>query len=307
MTEHRKDDERLSALLQGRLSGPERDELLAHLAASDDDYEVFNDAVEILGALEEQDARTAAAEEPAAVIPMPQRERPWRPPVRWVSLAAVVAGVALVSTLAVRGGTPAGGDPVWLAAAVHTPGQGLPAGWTDEPLWPGDRGDASSGGTDEVMAARAGAKLVELAVAIRARDTAETQLRAVQLQRLEGGVGDATPLREIGRRAGEPPEVLEDLLDRAADRLADRYENDDYLQLGAWTRAALFAAAARDSAFFSDAPSREMLRRAARLTRRDAAAHVSVERVRTALAAEEAPKWDLLEATLKALLRGIAS
>ncbi|HEX5869668.1 MAG TPA: zf-HC2 domain-containing protein, partial [Longimicrobium sp.] len=70
MKEHRKDDERLSALLQGQLSGPERDELLAHLAASDDDYEVFNDAVEILGALEEQDARTAAAEEPAAVIPM---------------------------------------------------------------------------------------------------------------------------------------------------------------------------------------------------------------------------------------------
>jgi hypothetical protein len=302
--EHRKDDERLSALLQGQLSGPERDELLAHLAASDDDYEVFNDAVEILAALEEQDASSAAAEEPAAVIPLSQPQRPWRPPVRWLSLAAVLAGVALVSTLALRGRTPVGGNPVWLAAAVHTPGEGLPEGWTEEPLWPGDRGDASSGGTDEAMAARAGAKLVELAVAIRARDTAESQLRAMQLQDLEGGVGNATPLRVIGRRAGEPPEVLEDLLDEARDGLADRYENDEYLQLGAWTRAALFAAAARNEDFFRDDASRDMLGRAERLTRRDAAARDAVKQVSNAA---ETPNWDLLEPSLKTLLREIAS
>lgn len=304
MKEHGKDDERLSALLQGQLGGPEREELLAHLAASDDDYEVFNDAVEILAALEEQDARAAAAEEPAAVIPLPQPQRPWRPPVRWVAIAAVLASLALVSTLALGGRTPTGGDPVWLAAAVHTPGEGLPKGWTDEPLWPGDRGDASSGGTDQAMAARAGAKLVELAVAIRARDTASTQFTAVQLQGLQGGVGGATPLREIGRRAGEPPEVLEDLLDEARDGLADRYENDDYLQLGAWTRAALFAAAARDSIFFRDPATLDMLGRAERITRDDDAAHAAAKRVGDEA---EALDWDALEVSLKTLLREIAS
>jgi hypothetical protein len=301
-----KDDERLSALLQGQLSGPERDELLAHLAASDDDYEVFNDAVEILSALEEQDARTTPAEEPAAVIPMPQRQRPWRPPTRWLAQAAVIAGVALVSTLALRGRTPAGGDPVWLAEAVHTRGEGLPEGWTDDPLWPGDRGDASSGGTDRVTAARAGAKLVELAVAVRARDTERTRLLATHLQGFEPGVGGDTPLREIGRRAGEPPEVLEELVDEATDRLADQY-GGDYLQLGAWTRAALFAADAPDSAFFRKAASRGMLRRAERITREDDAETRAAVNEVTTLAAQRAPRWDALKASLETLLREIAS
>ena len=64
------------ALLQGQLTGPERDELLAHLAASDDDYEVFNEAVEILAAVEAPAAPAAAAVEPATVFPLPQRQRP---------------------------------------------------------------------------------------------------------------------------------------------------------------------------------------------------------------------------------------
>lgn len=308
MKEHRKDDERLSALLQGQLSGPERDELLAHLAASDDDYEVFNDAVEILGALEEPAARAEAAEEAAAIIPMPERQRPWRPPVRWVALAAVLAGVALVSTLALRGRTPAGGDPVRLAAAVHAPGQGLPEGWTAGPLWPGDRGDASSGGTGKVAAARAGAMLVELAVAVRAGDTAVTQRAAARLRQFEPGVGGATPLRQIQDRPGAPREVLEGLVDRATDRLAEHYGKDDgYLRLGAWTRAALVAASARDEAFFRGAASRDMLDRAQGLTREDAAARAAVEQARRYLAADGAPEWDSLEASLKTLLREIAS
>ena len=62
MTEPIKDDERLSALVEGRVAGPEREELLAHLSTSEDDYEVFTDTVEILSALEEEDAGEAQGE-----------------------------------------------------------------------------------------------------------------------------------------------------------------------------------------------------------------------------------------------------
>lgn len=308
MKEHRKDDERLSALLQGQLSGPERDELLAHLAASDDDYEVFNDAVEILAALEEQDARTAAAEEPAPVIPMPQPQRPWRPPTRWLAQAAVIAGVALVSTLALRGRTPAGGDPVWLAEAVHAPGQGLPEGWLDESLWPGPRGGAASGESDRAAAAQAGAMLVELAVAVQTGDTTNIRLAATQLRRFQPVGSAATTLRQIQDSPGAPPEVLKELVEDATNQLAKQFEDDDtYLQLGAWTRGALFAAAAGDEDFFRGGASRGMLRRTERLTRDDEVAHAAAEKVRDTLAADGPPDWATLRTDLTALLREIAS
>ncbi|HEU0299187.1 MAG TPA: helix-turn-helix transcriptional regulator [Longimicrobium sp.] len=48
-------DEQLAALAEGGVTGGRRDELLAHLAGSEEDYDVFTDTVEVLGALEEED------------------------------------------------------------------------------------------------------------------------------------------------------------------------------------------------------------------------------------------------------------
>src|SRR5688500_9453018 len=58
--EPNKDDEQLSALLEGRVHGQQREELLAHVSANDDDYAVFTDTASVLRALEEEDARAAA-------------------------------------------------------------------------------------------------------------------------------------------------------------------------------------------------------------------------------------------------------
>lgn len=298
------DDERLSALLDGQVSGPERDELLAHLAASDDDYEVFNDAAEILGALEEDGLHDPVVEEPATVIPVPQPRRPWRPPARWVALAAVLAGVLLISPLALRRGTPAGGNPVRLAAAVYTPGDTPPANLGGPRPWSAVRGGEVAA-RDPVQAARAGAMLLELAVAVRARNTATTKLLASQIsERFQPGVGGDTPLRQIAERPDAPPEVLEPLLERATESLADAL-GSDYLHLGAWTRAAAVAAAARDAAFFSARSSRDMLRRAEEFTRADDAAREAVEGVRAAIPPQGEPAWPALGSALDTLLKVI--
>jgi len=55
VSEPRNDDERLSALLDGRVDERQRRELLAHLVTSDDDYEVFSHAAIVLRQLEEQE------------------------------------------------------------------------------------------------------------------------------------------------------------------------------------------------------------------------------------------------------------
>ncbi|HEX2202609.1 MAG TPA: hypothetical protein VHG91_04910 [Longimicrobium sp.] len=55
MKEPERDDERLSALLAGRLEGPERDELLAHLSTADEDIEVFAHAAAILREMEDEE------------------------------------------------------------------------------------------------------------------------------------------------------------------------------------------------------------------------------------------------------------
>lgn len=49
------DDERLAALLAGRLLGAERDELLAYLATADEDYEVFANTAGMLREMEQED------------------------------------------------------------------------------------------------------------------------------------------------------------------------------------------------------------------------------------------------------------
>ena len=55
------DARRLAALLDGRLSAAEREQLLGELAASDDALDVYADAAAALGALEREGLVAAAA------------------------------------------------------------------------------------------------------------------------------------------------------------------------------------------------------------------------------------------------------
>jgi anti-sigma-K factor RskA len=141
------EDERLAAYADGRLSERERAEMLTSLTADDDAYEVFAGLAAILLEAEAEDAVADAAADGVIALEewaRPQRDRPRhgeagrgaprRASIRkWMALAAVLAGVALVPGPALRGRMSPTGDPVRLAARLEQGSEGLPAGW-NEPL-----------------------------------------------------------------------------------------------------------------------------------------------------------------------------
>lgn len=309
MKEPRPDDERLAALLEGRLVGPERDELLAYLATADEDLLVFAKTAAVLREMEEEEATQAAgvqADPPPRPEVLPPsttksaRGWPRRTP-RWAAIPAVLVGlVALV--LLVRPGPSAPADPARWAASAR--GQKVPADWERKTPWVAARGDDSPS-RDTAGAVRAGVFLLRLAIAIQAGDAEATATLALQTQeRFDPHGGSA--LNQIQARADQPSDSLQPLLKQATKRLQARWE-PDYLRLGAWTEAARLAANRQDAAFFRAGDTRAMLRSAERLTEGDARARAALAAVRAELPPQEAPKWKDLEANLTVFLREIAT
>lgn len=112
------DDERLAALLDGRLQGPEREALLAYLAAADEDFEVFAATAAILLAAEEQDAREAYSPHREMQPPSTRRyQRGWRRTPRWTR-PAILSGLMVLGIFALRSNaTPP--DPARMAAHLE--------------------------------------------------------------------------------------------------------------------------------------------------------------------------------------------
>lgn len=350
------DDERLSALLDGRLSDREREELLAHLAVSGDDLEVFAETAAILREMEEEDAlaREAgvprhpaepAGQDPAAPeqrppqdvrprlysvptrtkvtrgepeepgepdapgvrpdrgYPLPPRKGGWRR--RSVTGAAVLM-LALASGLLVRGRTPAAASPVELAAASGQGGGGLPAGWLSGRELGGVRGSESEAERSG-DAARAGVLLVDLSVAVRARDEQNTRILARQLNSrfllLPDGTG---PLGRIAVRPADAPEALLPLVKEGTERLEDDFGRDP-LRAGAWVEAAALAANAGNEEFFRSRATRTPPRALEPLVAQRTEAAAALDSVRTALAAKGTRDWMALERQLKTVMTGIAS
>lgn len=308
MKEPRHDDERLAALLDGRLKGPERDELLAYLAAADEDYHVLVETAAVLRDVEARDAHAVRdGTEPAlAVESLPpsltQRAAGWRRAPRRLALPALLAGLVVLGFFAFRGRAGAAGDPVGLAGQLAQ--VTLPADVDAHFPWSAPRGGASAAPSDEA-AAQAGAMLAVLAVAVEAGNADITRDLAGDIRETfdPRGGGD---LRRVEQRAGEPAEALKPLLKSATSRLEALLDRDrGYLRLGAWTEAARLAASQRDAAFFGTGDTREMLRRAGKLTQGDAAAGQALTRVRAALGGH--PRWEALAPALDDLLRAITS
>ena len=301
MKEARHDDERLAALLDGTLTDGERQELLAELAASGDDYDVFVETAALLQEME--DADSAGGPAPDGVIPIRPRARPrWGAPARWGALAAGIAGVALVASLAGR--RSAGEDPVRVADRLAHAERGVPEGWV--PLRSSSRGGAR-GTVSPGLSASAGALLVDLSVEVQAGDTAGIRELADRVRtRYDSQGGPSSPFRQIAERAGAPADSLARLLAEGTKRLEGRMRRD-HLRLGAWVEAARLAEHAKDVAFFQARETRAMLRSAERLTRDDAAARQPLARVRAALPSGGPPRWEALRAGLDALQTELAS
>jgi hypothetical protein len=323
VSDRESDDERLAAFLDGRMDARRREEMLVHLAESDEDRAVAIAAAAILRQLEEESAagpEEAAAEQeredtPVILLdthrarPVAEARRRRAPAGRWLAVAAVLAGVALTGrALTTRGSV--GDEPVLLAGRLEHGAQGLPAGWTERRPWTSARGEgaggASSPGERSASSARAGAMLVDLSVAVQARDAAATRVLAAQIAaRFDPQGGRSGALRDIAEGAGKSPEQLHPLIGEATERIAGRLDADA-LRLGAWTEAARLAAARRDARFFRDPATRRTLDDAGRLTQADPPAHGALQKVRL-LSAGDPPRWDALAPALDALARELAT
>jgi hypothetical protein len=291
--EPREDDERLSALLEGRVEGRQREELLAHLAEADDDYEVFTNTASVLRALEEEDAR---ARRPVAVLSM--RRRGW-PSAR--TIAAVAGTVVLLLAagwlLRGRGGTAAD-YPLRLAMDVETADW---SPWTPQGTVRG--GDEPS--SRDARAVYAGARLVDLAVFVRMGNTAQIGELALTLQReLYRNTNTEAPLSRIAAEPTAPAASLNALVNEATKDYPKR--GRDALELGAWIEAARLAARARNADFFEDGPTAGMLRRAERLARGDALAEAAVVAVDEARPRNGEANWAVLASRLEMMLARLA-
>jgi hypothetical protein len=330
------DDARLAALLDGRLDAAEREDLLARLSESDDDYLVFTDAAAILRKHEPAWANVpvlqpvgADDDPPFAVeapdispVPEPAAEReaeadvavdagrdviPLRPKRRfplaaWGAIAAVLVGVALIPLLRKRGDPY---DPARLAAGVAVPRDSF---WTAASFF------VTRGGSDNpppiedrAASARLGALLVDLELAARAGDSAATYEAAQSARNVIGRTGNGSdyldqPFHDVFDHAGEAPAKMVPRVEEARKATRKAFEGD-YFAAGAWSEAARLAARARDAEFFRTPASRDAMEKILALPDLSETSREYAEAVRTTLSAGGTLDWTALQSHLEDLVR----
>ena len=291
---------------------------------SDEDRAEFALALEVQAELEAQDATAgvpgvpdAAGSEPTlqvapapepGVIPLRRPEpRPRRLSPQWVALAAVLAGVMLLpfAWRTMQGGAVR--YPSQAVAMLENPAAGLPADWVNQtPPWGQTRGGGDSA-ADQARSVRLGMNMVQLELAIRARNAAETELLADRAALLLGNVtagGLVTPaLRQIKEQAGGDPSALLPQVEEANETAASLLEGD-WFSLGAWAEAARLAAARQEVGFFREARTRGTLDRAEELVGDNEEARTAITSIRASLEGD-APDWARLVPAVNQLLAEI--
>jgi hypothetical protein len=198
-------------------------------------------------------------------------------------------------------------DPAIFADLLTAERSQIPAVWGRQP-WVGVRAMEVEL-TPRARAARLGARLTDLEVAVQARDTAVANL-AAQIAILLEGIPAAAPVasvyRDIARRDDDSPINLQPLLKFGRTRAA-QLAGEDFVRLGAWTEAARMAAARRDAAFFNARATREVLSRSAKLAAIPDSARASISRIEAGLQSDRKPAWGALESELFSLLQMLAS
>lgn len=287
------DPQDIAALLEGRLDSRRRAELIERLAASPSNAALLSDAMWLRAEL---DVPAAGSQRP----PMAFRS------IRWLALAASIAGVGILGWVLVSrqssASVPAARYAVQLAKRSSI--SALPSNW-DNQRGPVYRGVSNA--LDNSRAARIGALLVDLEIALRtgdrrassfARDIASL-LDGMDASQVPGAA--ATTFREIADSSGGAPLRAAELLHAATESMPG--VNDERIRAGAWLEAARLAAAARDTAFFRVSDELKELTGATalpldtrqRLHRTDSALRVS------------RPMWPTIEADLDTALRTLES
>jgi hypothetical protein len=299
------DAERMAALLDDRLRGAERDALLARLADSEEELALFADAAAIQRELEAEDEAAAVP----GVLPLRRPARPARGvDRRLVLLAAVLAGVTLLPLAWRAGQGGAVREPSQAVAMLENPAAGLPKDWVYTPAWSGTRGGQGDPLTDETLSVRMGAYMVNLELAVRARDAEQTRWVADRVASDLTNAGTsgtvvAGAFRRLSERAGASPAELLPVLEEAQDALDDAVDANRYA-LGAWAEAARLAAQRQDAAFFREARTRRTLARAEELVGDNPGAQAAIAKLRAALTSA-GPDWTALGGATGQLLSAI--
>ena len=290
---------------EGYVDAPVEEGVFAGFRSADPPERSGSEAAEATDVAEATDAtktvRAPEAESDDGVIHLHPRKP--APMLRWLALAAGIVGLIVLGR-ALWPRPSAGESPVRLAARLEHADQGLPTpDWNLSPPWTASRGTGDSRALSPAEAARAGALLVDLLVAVQGRDAEATRRFAGQIANRFDPQGSNGELKEVVESAGAEPERLEPYVEQATDRIAGRLGREP-LERGAWIEAARLAAFRQDAGFFRDHRTGPTLDR---LEAANPTARAAVEQVRR-LAGEDPPRqWDALAAALDALLRNIAS
>ena len=244
------DPERLAALLDNRLDPKARDEVVRQLATSDEALDAFADAAAVLREIEEEDSRSGSVS-PSSPFSSPSMtparaaaSRRWfrSPALRAALAAAIVIAVVIPITLRTRNTSATGASTSVEALSVAA---GLPSTWNSAP-WSARRGD-NAPLTPSARAVRLGARLTDLELSIRARDTM-SKIFADDAATLLADLPVSGPAVSAMRAVGSDTSALQRFF--AARRMAESLVDRTPLDEGSWLEAARIAASRRDAPFF---------------------------------------------------------
>lgn len=240
------DAERIAALIDGRLSGDERADVLRALDADSDAFAIYADALAV-------QSDTAAESTPHSAR---VRSVGWRSPRSLLVAGALLAAAAAAFILILPRGDRATFNEL-LQTIPPTTRRALPSA----PEWDVARGQDATAGTAAAQAIRIGAQFADLWMLARANDTATS----TAARRLSRSVSSASPLAAPVSAALDRVAAARDsaalfaALNQATEE-AGAVLDAASLRLGAWLDAARAAALRRDQAFFDRADSREFSR-----------------------------------------------
>jgi hypothetical protein len=287
-SENSLDPQALAALIDGRLTGPEREALLARLAASDDDAALFSDAVAVSAELLGDEQRAAA---PSA--------RPTRTALRgqtWLALA-LAAGIVAVAATALLTRE----DGARTFAQLLARPAAYPAGMDASP-W----SDARSTGivlSERSRSTRLGALATELELRVAAADPSAGQPADAIVEHLAGVPGSG-PVAALFRQLRAPTGSADAAsVGHAVDRLR-AIVDAEWFTVGAWLQAARVAASRSDAAFFASDESRRAQALLARRLQDDATLSAAASQLAEQLGAAN-PDWAAVQAQLTLLLADI--
>lgn len=307
------DLEGITALVEGKLSRAKREQVIQHLADSEEAYHVFAEAMaETHGIADpkewEEDEKAIHTRESRLRKIREKLRRLWDafertvvvPVMSHPRLAAIPVVAVVLALIIVPRLRPGAVSVYQLASSVDA--SQLASDW-HEPVWPVTRGVTTVAGPR--LSFRLGVRLTDLQLAVQLGDTGVARRLAVEVdgliaeipfsqmillthRRLEAALDEGAIADTLSARVGD----VESLLEKDA-------VEDASFEYGKWVESARLAALSGDAAFFASKASRDLLKR----VRRGADSDATREEIAAIEALmEDGPRLTEIEAAVTAII-----